>query len=189
MRAPGTLPNPPLNAYTQTHTLFKHSFLKIWFAEYFNPHTLFHYFPHLTHTFTLRYIASALKTRRFDLHEVLGNASLYLRSSVECACVCFVFSGLGVCWCVRCMLMWGGHGPWDQTEDDNPGGTLCGPANWASQMGGGKGSLRKLSTGGEGHHPPNLISLHFRFVLHRSSYHYETSFCEYWFPCKWLDPC
>lgn len=20
-------------------------------------------------------------------------------------------------------------GPWDQTEDDNPGGTLCGPAN------------------------------------------------------------
>lgn len=33
-------------------------------------------------------------------------------------------------------------GPRDQTEDDNPGGTLCGPANGASQMGGEEGRRR-----------------------------------------------
>lgn len=39
-------------------------------------------------------------------------------------------------YCAGCVLVCKAHanagfgrGPWDQTEDDNPGGTLCGPAN------------------------------------------------------------
>lgn len=46
-----------------------------------------------------------------------------------CVHVCFVLYMRGVCWCVKRMLMRVGLGPWDQTEDDNPEGTLCGPAN------------------------------------------------------------
>lgn len=49
-----------------------------------------------------------------------------------------VLSLLGVWWGVECMLMWVGRGPRDQSEDDNPGRSLCGPANTGSQMGGEK---------------------------------------------------
>lgn len=82
--------------------------------------------------------------------------------------------------------MWVGPGPWDQTEDDNPGRTLCGPANGASQMGGEKRDIeregereRELESRKEGHHPPDFFLLHFRSAFRRSGSQHEASFCEY----------
>ena len=66
----------------------------------------------------------------------------------------------GVCWCVKRMLMRVGLGPGDQTGDDNPGGTLCGPADQAPQMGGEKGRQRLVDRGRR-RGPPSTAPLHF----------------------------
>lgn len=128
--------------------------------------------------------------RRFDSHEVPAYASLYLSSLAECVfqrlCVCVrVFSLLGVWRAVECMLMWIGRGPRDQAEDDNPGCTLCGPANSLTDGRREKGQGgRERESRKEGHHPPDFCLLHFRSAFRWSSSQHETSFCEYWFPFR-----
>lgn len=75
-----------------------------------------------------------------------------------CVRVCFVLYVRGVCWCVKRMLMRVGLGPWDQNEDDNPGGTLCGPASGAPQMGGERARQRAVD---RRRGPPSSAPFHF----------------------------
>jgi len=80
-----------------------------------------------------------------------------------------------VCRCVKRMLML--VGPRNQTGDDNPGGTLCGPALPEKRRHRAPDRDRR---GPRSASPlRSTFSLHFRFALRGSNSHYETGFCEY----------
>lgn len=78
---------------------------------------------------------------------------------------------------------------WDQTEYDNPGGTLCEPASLSSTDGRREGARkrgrerhRQIDTEkGKGSHlqPTSLLTSFSGCGTHGSSGHNETSFCEY----------
>lgn len=191
---PGHYPTHPLNAYTHT------PFFQIWFAKYSSSHTLvlfhsisalvlqptpFSFISHKLHTpsHTLPLVS------RFDLHEILAYVSLHLRSSWVCVCAFFVLY-VPECKAHANVSSWSLESDW---RWQSKGGTLCGPANWATQMGGEKGeteSCRYRQTDRRRGPPCSApfhsysFTLHFQVALHRSSSHYETSFCEYWFPYR-----
>lgn len=115
-RGPRTSPNPPpLRTYTHTHThnpFKKASFssLKSKYSQTLVPFLSLSVYPTPSPLLLLLFITWAthtlaytgFKTRRFDLHEVLA---LCIPPFKElCVRVCIV---LGVCWCVKRMLMRG----------------------------------------------------------------------------------
>lgn len=152
------------------------SALVIWFAKYSHSHTLL---PLLSISVILPPFlntlldASGFETRRFDLHEGLGLC--IWGSSLR---VCVLSSTCGVCAVVYANAAWS----WSSGSDWRwqSGGRIV----WASSLSSTDGRRERAVDRRRG--PPSTASLHFQLhsPVRTPQTHYETSFCEYWFPSR-----
>lgn len=172
--------------YPKTQTPFKShpSALVIWFAKYSRSHTLLPLLsisvilPPFLHTHSWMPLVS----RQGDL--TCMRVLAYAFEGALCMCVCVLSSTCGVCAVVYANAAWS----WSSGSDWRwqSGGCIV----WASSLSSTDGRRERGRAVDRRRGPPSTASLHFQLhsPVRTPQIHYETSFCEYWFPFQAADP-